>query len=416
MTTPAILLGTIVIFMMVSAFFSASETALFSIPRERIIFFQQAQLRSRQWVFRLLKNGQRTLLMILMGNIFVNITLAGLIHTFLTVVLPSSSVLVSMVLATLAIVVFGEILPKNLALKYNERVACFIAPCLLAVTWVCSPLLNAIQKVNDFFLRHFRLILRRPSPFVTVEELKTGVKATHVSGAITSEEQDMIVGLLDKGAEPVRMFMLHRTQLLIVPGTVRVGVMLEKLRERKQRFLLVHDLAYPALITGIVSLPVLLRSQLQLPVKEIMIQPLWVPESMNIVEAICFLHAQRRCEACLLDEFGSFEGVVTLDEGLRGFLALVFQPTGPQSGHAIEKTKIFAGNTVADTMVGWLPPSLRKKGGEARTLNGLLTNFLGSIPQAGDKFALEECYFYIIAASSTKIESVLIKKKDIYEC
>lgn len=416
MAKPAILLGTIVFFMMASAFFSASETALFSIPRERITFFQQAQQRPRQWVFRLLKDGQRTLLMILLGNIFVNITLAGLIHTFLTIVLPLNSALMSMALATLVIVVFGEILPKNLALKYNEHVTCFIAPYLMAVTWVCSPLLNTIQKVNNFFLRHFKLILRQPSPFVTVEELKTGVMATHTSGAITSEEQDMIVGLLDKGAEPVRKFMLHRTQLLIVPGTVRVGVVLERLRERKQRFLLVHDLADPARISGVVSLPALLRSELQIPVKECMIQPLWVPESMNIVEVISLLHVQRRSEACLLDEFGSFEGVVTLDEGFRGFLALVFQPTVPKSGYTTERTKIFTGDTVVDTMPGWLPPSLRKKGEEARTLNGLLTNFLGVIPQTGDKFALEACNFYIIAASSTKIESVLIKKRDIYEC
>jgi Mg2+/Co2+ transporter CorB len=117
MTIVAITSVLTILFLIISAFLSASETALFSIPKERIHFFQNNDKRQFSRVYALLQHGQRTLLMIILGNVFINITITGLIDSLLNRIFPGSSTLFSLLVATLIIVLFGEMIPKNAALR-----------------------------------------------------------------------------------------------------------------------------------------------------------------------------------------------------------------------------------------------------------------------------------------------------------
>jgi putative hemolysin len=412
MTTLQIIAVGIFVLLAFSAFFSASETALFSIPRERIVIFRRAQSRRRQWVYELIHHGQRTLLMILLGNLFVNITLAGLIHTFLQIVLPGYTTLLTMVVATGIIVIFGEMMPKNIALKNNETIACLIAPAMAGLTFVCSPLLLLIYHINSFFLTRFRMRLHRPSPFVTIDEMKSGVIASHNSGAISTQEQDMIVRLLDRGSQPVRNFMVHRSHLVLMPREALCEEALKTLQRVHQLFVLVYNKTNTGQVIGMVHLGTLIRCAPTLPLYEV-VKPLqWISAGMEVAEAIELLFEKGSPDAGIIDEYGSFCGVFSLSTGLRSVVAPLFNPPSKPCLPAGGKTKLINGDTVVETMAGWLPPSLEKRAHQARTVNGLLTGYLGFIPQSGDKFAIDGWNFYIISASPVKIGSVLIRKKE----
>ncbi|MBN1306709.1 MAG: DUF21 domain-containing protein [Chitinispirillaceae bacterium] len=412
MATSSVIAAGVGVLLVLSAFFSASETALFSIPRERIVVFQQAESRMRQWVYELIRHGQRTLLMILFGNLFVNITLAGSIHALMRIVVPGGGVMLTMAVATAIIVIFGEMLPKNIALKHNETVACLIAPALSGLTFICSPLLVSIHRINDFFLARLRMRLRRPSPFVTIDEMKSGVIASRKSGAISAEEQDMIVRLLDRGTQPVGNFMEHRSQLVLMPGDAPCSRAIERLKDARRLFLLVYTRGTTGRVDGMVHLAALLRCPPAQPLHDLMRPLHWVSATMEVAEAIGLLFDKECTEAGIVDEYGSFCGVFSLSTGLRTVVAPVFNPVGKPAAAAGRKAGLFAGETAVETMAGWLPPSLGKTVRRARTLNGLLTGYLGLIPQTGDKFAIDGWNFYIINADSSKIGSILIKKKE----
>ncbi len=413
MTVP-ILSIIIVAFLAASAFFSASETSLFSIPRERIAVYRSSPSRVRQWVYRLLSNGQRTLLMILLGNLFVNITLAGLIHSLILIFIPGSPGLLTMAIATGVIVIFGEMLPKAVALKHNEVIACLIAPGLSGISWVCSPILTFIYKINDFFLVRIRRRLHRPSPFVTVAELKSGVIDSRHRGVITAEEQDIIVSLLERGAQPVRQFMQHRSGLLMQSETANAGETLEKMKKEGQTFVLTLDESHTARVTGIVDLAALLRSEPGQALLYMKRSPVWVIDSMGIAEVIGTMLEKKSTEAGILDEHGSFCGMLRFSAGIHSMLAPVFKPADvKETGDGA--ARLFSGSAELESLREWIPPSLEEDAFRVRTLNGLLTRHLGRIPQTGDKFAIDGFNFYILNATPRKIESVVIRKRKNYE-
>ena len=137
--------------------------------------------------------------------------------------------------------------------------------------------------------------------------------------------------------------------------------------------------------------------------------------TMEVAEVIGLLVEKRRTEACLVDEYGSFSGVVSLSKGVHSVLLPLFNQIDKHTIPAKGKVRLFSGNEEVNIMSDWLPLSLRASAPSVRTLNGLLTNYLGFIPKTGDKFAIEGCNFYIISSSPVKIESVLIRKRNDHE-
>jgi len=399
-------------FLGVSAFFSASETALFSIPKERVSFFEDNPKKSFHTVFQLLHDGQRTMLLILLGNTFVNITLTGLMYSLVNRITGVQSPLLTLVIATLIIVIFGELLPKNIALKKNELVALIFSPCLFHLKNILSPVLAIIQSTNQFFLNRFRLHLRKPSPFITMEELKTGIVESARKGAISSDEQKIILGILDEGVQPVRKLMTHRSLLQIIPENTIVASALEKVINANQTFLLIRDIRYSEQIIGTVSLSKLMKTDRKAFVSEVMEPPVWVPESIEIAELVRILLNTGNDRACVLDEFGTFCGVFALSTGMNKFLEVIFRITTISQQPADIKTMMFSGAQDIGQIQAWLPEELKNSDIEARTLNGLLTNYIGRIPKTGDRFMIDGWDFYIILANPTRIESVLIRKRN----
>lgn len=406
----------IVVFLFFSAFFSASETALFSIPRERFSFYQQSTSRTGRWIFILLSNAQRTLLMILLGNLFVNITLAGLIYSLIGFVIPGSSTMLAMITATLVIVLCGEMLPKNIALKHNEKIAVLTAPFLVGACTLFSPVLMLIQTINNYFLDRMRIRLRRPSPFVTADELKTGIITSRKRGAISHEEQDMIVGVLESGEVAVYQIMMHRSDLELFSSEMTVKEALTFLRQKRNNSIYIFDKDNTGKVIGHVLLSELLTAEETTRLETLAKPMVWVLDSMEVAEVTGSLLVKNTAEAAVMDEYGSFTGIVRLTSGLQFMLSVVPGESEAQKERASKTTRICSGAMNIRSLYGWLPAELDVYRDDVRTLNGLLTTYLGTIPVTGDKFAIGEYNFYIILASSCKIESVLIRRGNAYEC
>jgi CBS domain containing-hemolysin-like protein len=398
-----------ILFLSFSAFFSASETALFSIPRERILAYQKN--KKYRWLYLLLKHGQRTLLLILLGNLFVNITLAGLINGVIEKILPRNSTLISLILATVVIVLFGEILPKNIALKNNEFIAGIISPLLYHLEMLFTPVLKLIQSINNIFFNLFKARLRRPSPFITLEELKTSVEKSAADAVISSHEKDMIVGILQQGSEPVRNVMIHRSKLLILQEQTTVGEALQKMASGNQRLAVVRSPDDSRIIKGVVHIKDCIGARKDDFIGSCIVTSVeWVAETMETADLMNMLLTEKFDEVCVLDQFSCFSGIFSLHLCLNSILTNMASPVSnpPQKG----RSRVVEGLHEIALLQDWLPQSLMKASSNVRTINGLLTNYVGSIPKSGDRVAIDGYNFYIIKASPTRIERVLISKGD----
>jgi len=395
-----------------SSFFSASETALFSIPRERIFFFQKNPDRNYLRIYSLLKNGQKTLLMILLGNIFVNITLTGLIHMLLRRYLALDSEIATLGAATGTIVIFGEILPKNIALRFNEQIARVIAWPLHSIVKFFNPVLVVIQRINSFFITHFRMYFKEPGPFVTVNELKSAVDKSLKDGAISADESLVVHRVLDQGANPARRYMIHRSKVLILNESADVKTALFQMKQKQCLIALLKrddDLQ----ISGIVRLADIFSEASTSPLVRYAMSPVWAPESSEVAELIGYLYECGRAGACLIDEYGAFSGFFAVDDAVKSLFSDLFQK--PDSVQTKSVGSVLKGGMDLNSLRKYLPESFIGEYSESRTVNGLLTNYLGRIPKTGEMFAVLDCKFYIVSASLTKIEQVLIQKGESYD-
>jgi len=409
MNTNVILLSVLCLFFLgMSTFFSLAETALFSIPRERISSFKKGEAGSRRLIYALLLDGQRTLLLILLGNLFVNITLAGLVAALMSMVLGAggNAVLWSFLATSAALVVIGDILPKNIALAHNEMIAAVAAPVIHGLKRATAPLLNLVLAVNRFFLERFKRYLKKPSPFVTVDELKTAVQSSFEQGVVTKSEEGVISALLDRGAQPVKRYMTHRSQVPFLPHYTTASDALAELTRLGQACALITR---GQQVTGVVSLSDLLCARPDERCRRIAKQPNWVPETQETADLVSFMFADRLSVVCVLDEFGGLSGIFSLSDGLGRVMNFQNERRGSrESGGSI---KVFSGLQELDGMDEWLPESLVAAAPDARTLNGLLTRHLGRIPKTGEQFDIDGKKIYIIHSEPSRIESVRIRKK-----
>jgi len=391
-----------------SAFFSASETAIFSIPRERIETFKTHVTRSKRLIYELLMDGRRTLLFILLANLFVNITLAGAVNSLMAAVLGRDATLWGFAAATASIIVFGEVLPKNAALRRNEGIAAFASPILFYLMKLLSPLLNAALRVNGFFLALFAPRFRGNAPFITADELKSAVQSSFEKGVISKSEQGVITNLLDKGAQPAKRIMTHRSRIPFLPHYASAAEALSELSAHGRTFALVTRGPRNPEVTGIVTLSDLLKAAPNDRCRQLAAPPRWAPETIAAADLIGFMFAEKLNIVCLVDEFGGMSGALTLMDGLSKVMSAAPKRPSRSPGNA----RVFTGLQEIDAITEWLPESLTAQTKDARTLNGLLTRHLGRIPKTGERFDIGNSNFYIMYSGPTRIESILVVRNE----
>jgi CBS domain containing-hemolysin-like protein len=409
MNIPWLTAAVTVVFLLISAFFSASETALFSIPRQRISCFQSSPIRTHRLIYLLLEDGQRTLLMILIGNLFVNVTIVGLILELTKLIPYIDPEFMTLFGATGIILVFGETLPKNIALRYNEYFASAIAPVLYALKIVFRPVLFLLSRLNFFFLKKFAERLQRPSPFITFDELKTGIEKASSQKVIGEQEKNLLLNFLHSGDLPVKHFMIHRSQLAVFHETVTVGQVRTVLARRKATIAVVNRSRSPHHVLGIVRLNALLTRDALQPVARMTAAPVWIAESAKAATALAYLMDADFGIACVHDEFGAFSGLFSIPAcAERLFMTAQKRSTDNAETGQI---RILSGFDEIEPNFQWLPDSLAAFYPKVRTLNGAITSYLGYIPKKGDIFAIEDWNFYIISSDERIINKVLIQKK-----
>jgi CBS domain containing-hemolysin-like protein len=397
------------LFLAMSAFFSASETAIFSIPGERVENFKTSAARNMRLIRELLLDGRRTLLLLLLANLFVNITLAGIINSLITATVGKTETLWSFAAATALIVAFGEVLPKNAALKKNETVAAFAAPILSYMMKALSPLLGAAMKINGFLLARVAPRFRGDDPFITIDELKTAVHGSFAQGVISKSEEGVITNLLDRGALPAKRLMTHRTRLPLLPHYATATEALAEITARNMDFALIADGQRNPQITGVVTLHDLMKAPPGQRCRRLATPPRWAPETTAAADLVSFMFAEGLQSVCLVDESGDLSGALSLRDGAEKLIS-ENPRRAPQGKGGNGNARLFNGLQEIDAMTGWLPECLAEQAKDARTLNGLLTRRLGRIPKTGERLDIGGTAFYIMYSGDTKIESVLIRK------
>lgn len=297
-----------------SAFFSGSETALFSLSQARLAELTRGERGRRgRLVARLLAHPHHLLVIVLFGNLVVNVfffALSAMVSFRLERAgAPAAAVGVGLG-ALLAVVVFGEVTPKSVAVVVAEPVALWAGPVLVAVAWVLRPVVGVFLRVSDAVAR--LLVRESAPPYITAEELKMLVGLSEEQGLIGAGEQSLMTRVVELGEVSVREVMLPRVDMpLFALGRPREEL-LALIRRTRREFVPVFRESIDSVEGVVRSTRVLLEPERAL---EGMVEPVpLVPESRTVEQLLTEFRARGTKVAVVVDEYGGTSGLVELDD------------------------------------------------------------------------------------------------------
>lgn len=305
----------LIILLMLSAFFSSSETALMTVNKIRLRSLADEGNKRAAMVLDITENHTSKMLSaILIGNNIVNISASSLSAT-LAYAFGGYMVSIATAVLTVAILVFGEITPKNYATVNAEKIALRYIPVIRFFMTVMTPVIFIINLFSRGIMFLLRVDPKAADKALTEEDLRTIVDVSHEDGIIESGEKEMIYNVFDLGDANAKDIMVPRVHVTFANVDNTYDELIEIFREDKFTRLPVYE-ENPDNIVGIINMKDLLlyNRDESFHIRDIMRQPHFTYEYKNISELLVEMRDSTFNIAIVLDEYGEMAGLITLED------------------------------------------------------------------------------------------------------
>ncbi len=300
------------------AFFSGSETALFSSNRLHLRTLRERGDRRARLAHRLLEDPGRLLTTLLVGNTIADVG-ASVLATSITLSLLGrrNGEWVAFVGATLLLLIVSEIAPKTLAARHADRMALWVAGPIDQFARFFGPLIRVLSVAATTLIRPFGASITTKPPLVTEEQLRFLVEVGEEEGVIAGSERAMIHSIFEFGDLLVREVMRPRIDIIGVPADATINDALGLVTEHGHSRLPVYEDSVDHIV-GVVYvrdlIPALRRDRLDQPVKEVQRPAYFVPETKKVDELFREMQRKKISMAIVLDEYGGTAGLVTMED------------------------------------------------------------------------------------------------------
>ena len=407
----------IVALLLLSAFFSGSETALTAASPAHLHHLERKGNRRARLVNRLAENRERMIGAILLGNNVVNILASVLAASVFISLFGDAGVVYATVVMTLVVVIFAEVMPKTYAIRHADRMALAVAPIMRVVVGLFSPLTRSIQAAVGGLMyllgaeRSVRARLLTPA-----EELRGAIDLHTDEGGIIKHERDMLGSILDLSDVRIGEIMVHRKQMYVIDATLAPAQMIEAvLASAYTRIPLWRD--QPENILGILHTKDVLRALSEnggevasLDVAAIATEPWFVPETTTLREQLNAFRRRQAHFALVVDEYGALQGLVTLEDILEeivGDIADEHDVTATGVRAEPDGTIVVEGTTTIRDLNRQFEWDLPDE--EVATVAGLVMHEARVIPKAGQAIAVHGFTFEVLRRQRNQITALRVR-------
>ena len=299
-----------------SAFFSASETALMSISKLRVRHMIEEKVKGAELVGQLVQNPGKLLGAILVGNNVVNIGASALATVLAIQFFGSKGVGIATGIMTLLVLIFGEITPKSLAAAYSERVAISVSKVIFVIIKILNPIIIILSFVTGFILRIFGVKIDTKKPFITEDELRTMVDVGHEEGVLEVEERKMIHNIFQFGDSQVKDAMVPRTDIAAVDVRSSYEDLLELFKREQYSRMPVYRNTIDNII-GILHVKDMFfldKRMEEFDIEKNLRKTYYTFESKRIAELFEEMRKKRLQMAVVADEYGGTAGIITMQD------------------------------------------------------------------------------------------------------
>jgi Mg2+/Co2+ transporter CorB len=406
----------IVLLLAVSACFAAAETALTAVSRGRMHQLEQDGSRAARRVNRLIADRERMIGAVLLGNTFINILASSLTTALLEDHLGKHAVAVTTVVMTAVMLIFVEVLPKTLAIARTDRVALALAWPLRGVVAFLAPIIASVQWLvwRVLWLFGVRETDQGEGADAAHDEIRGAVALHHQEGNVEREHRDMIGGVLDLRELRVGDAMQHRRQMTSIdidrPAAEIVRAVMDSEHTRVPLWR-----GEPDNIVGVLNAKHLAqalveqRGRLEAVDIEALASPPWfVPDTTTLEEQLEAFRARRSHFALVVDEYGTLQGLVTLEDILAEIIGeLPDEDQGrPDVRRRPDGSYLVDGSVPVRELNREFDWKLPDEG--ATTIAGLVIQETGTIPEPGQRFAFFGFTFEILRRQRNQITALKV--------
>ena len=409
------LVAVLVLLISLSAFFSSTETALMSINRYRLRHRAREGSVGARAAEQLLERPDRLIGLILVCNNFVNSAAAAIV-TVITLTLGGEAfAAVGVAIFTVVLIIFGEVAPKTLGALYPEKLALpaalvyqVLIRILYPVVWITNLIANGVLRLGGVTRE------KASATSLSQEELRTVV--AEASTVIPHRHQRMLMSILDLERINVEDIMVPRHEIAGIDATDDWEDILDQLRDSRHTRIPVFEGNLDTLV-GILHMKkvarLLARGEFdrdQLVALARTREPYYVPEGTSLNKQLLNFQRQRRRVAFVVDEYGDVQGLVTLEDLLEEIVGeFTSDTTSLHKDVHREKGGSFVVNAAASVRtlnrkMGWSLPTTGP-----RTLNGLIVEYLETIPDPGTSLRINDYSIDILQTGDNAVKTVRLK-------
>ena len=397
-----------VICIVFSAYFSASETAFSSLNRARMKAMAEQGDKRAERALALAEQYDRLLSTLLIGNNIVNIAVASIGTVMFVRYYGDMGATISTVVITIVVLIFGEISPKSLAKDSPERFAMLSAPLLRVLMWVLAPLNFLFSQWKRLLTVVFRV---KDDRKLTQQELLVLVDEVEQEGGIDRDEGELLRSAIEFPDQEAEDILTHRVDLEAVQVSASREEVAKVFRETRYSRLLVYGEDLDD-IQGVVHLKDFCDAPEGASLKDLMTAPLFVPPSVKISALLRQLQRSKSHVAVVSDEFGGTLGIVTLEDILEELVGEIWDEHDDveepvrQTGEGAYLISCAESPEIMKDLFHEDP------GDDNTTMGGWVAEQLGRIPVQGDTFLWEELKVTVIKTDGRRVLEVEVRKMD----
>ncbi|WP_417600522.1 HlyC/CorC family transporter [Pararhodobacter oceanensis] len=411
--------------LVLSAFFSGSETALTASSRAKLRAQADKGSKGAQRALVLTNDSERLIGSVLLGNNLVNILAASLATALFTRIFGDSGVALATLIMTLLVLIFAEVLPKTYAITNPETAASRVATPIKLVVLMFAPVVAAVRMLVRGLLL---LVGVRTDPDSAIlsyhEEIAGALALGHSEGTVDKEDRDRLLGALDLGHRMVEEVMLHRSQIETVNiDAPPAEIIAQSVNAPFSRLPAWKD--EPENIVGVIHSRDLMREVHRvvteaggdfsavetIDISKVARDAYFVPETTPMDEQMRQFLQQRRHFALVIDEYGALLGLITLEDILEEIVGEIVDehdlptenPITMLDGGAIELDGAMTIRDLNRAMDWSLPDD------EANTVAGLVIHEAQMIPEIGQVFQFHACRFTVVERSENRLTRLRIR-------
>jgi putative hemolysin len=392
-----------------SGYFSAAETALFSLSPLTLKAYRASTNTRLNLIGHLMNHPRQILVTIMIVHIFANILVQNVISSIFEP-FPGWTLKVGLPLALTLL--FGDILPKSVAMPYNTKISYSVAPIIAKVSRWIAPFRNMLTMATSYITQRLFFFLHEEKE-ISIDELRHVLKTSEETGVLLHEEADLIDGMLDLQQTIVKERMRPREEILFYDIQQPFSSLSRLFVELELTRIPICDKDLENVL-GILSTRLyFFHHELQsssdlLPILK---KPYYVPETTKCWVLLQNLRERGESLALVVDEYGSISGLITQEDLIEAVVGEIsdkrdskslYTRSGPDVIIASGKLELLDFEEIFNIPL--------KSKENVVTLGGWLIEQMGDIPVAGTKYATDQFLFYVLAADPNRIRRIYVRK------